>query len=390
MRSGAARLRAAAVLAGAALALFAAGCATPPPSSFLRSAARHPDASAYIAGVRPFSGEGRYADAAPLASLFRFWGRPLSLKRIEQGCLDAALPADPHEQLVRCAWAQGLWGAAFSGSPDVLKARVRAGIPVITALQARRFDPSSRMPVIVIGYNDADDTLLCLMGQRRAEVVSGRDFLTRWRPLSFWMLVLCPPGHPAGALTGQELVGRGRFHESRREPAEAAADFQAAAEAGQATGPVLVGLGNAHRTLGEAARAEAAYRSAIASHPHHAQAYNNLAYLLLETGHPPSEAVVLARQALILEPANPFTLDTLGYALYLQGDYREASDVLERARARARWLPRATQSEIALHLVWAHLKNGQRHLARQVLADARESDPKLRVPDELRTLLSGD
>lgn len=383
--SGPPRAGAAAVLAAV---LLLAGCATPrPPSGFLRSVADHPETSAYIPGVKPFARTGRYADAAPLASVFRFWGRPVSLRWIEQECMTTAPHVDPYAQLVRGAWAQGLWGAAFSGSLDLLKARVRAGVPVIVALQAGRFDPSSRMPVIVTGYSEPADALLCLAGNKRPQVISARDFVTRWRPLAFWMLVLCPPGHSAGALTGEELAGRGRFHESLGDPAKAAADFRAAADAGHDPAQMLVNLGNAHRALGDAARAEEAYRSAIAADEHLAQAYNNLAYLLIENGRAPEESVALARQALVLQPASPFALDTLGYALYLQGSYQEASDVLERARARSMWLPTATQTEIALHLVRAHLKNGQRHLARQVLAEAREADPKFRVPEDLGELL---
>ena len=142
-------------------------------------------------------------------------------------------------------------------------------------------------------------------------------------------------------------------------------------------------IGHANNTE----KAEVAYRDAISLDDHNGRAYNNLAYLLAEHSTSLDEAVSLARQAMRLEPTNPLAIDTLGFALYQQGKYKEASDILARARARARWSSAGTQIEIGLHLAWAHVKAGNPHFAKEMLADILKIDPKAKIPPDLRKLL---
>ncbi|MFH0954375.1 MAG: tetratricopeptide repeat protein [Verrucomicrobiota bacterium] len=364
------------------------GCATSrPPDAFLKALKEHPEETALVRGVPPYSSAKPRAEFGPLSSVLRFWKRTASPSSLERWYAEHAAGTDPLHRPALCALDHGLWALASSGSPAKLKARLRCGIPVIALLQTNALDPSTRRYPVVIGYDDRGGQILCHTGAARPVLVPWADFLRAWRVYDHWMLVICPPEAPCWHLDGNERVSRGRFYEATRQPAEALGDYEAALKLESSDAGLRVRLGNVYRALGRDGDAERAYRLAIAEDPHNAKAYNNLAYLLAEQARALDEAVALARQALILEPTSPLATDTLGFALYQQGKYGEAADVLERARARARDLPADTQIDIGLHLVRAQVRSGQEHLARQVLSDLARRHRRLVVPADLRPLL---
>lgn len=126
--------------------------------------------------------------------------------------------------------------------------------------------------------------------------------------------------------------------------------------------------------------AEALYRTLLAENPSHAQAANNLAYLLADNGGDLEEAERLARRAITLEPANPRYLDTMGAVLVKAGRDGEAVRVLEKAHARAEGLPVDEQRRIVTRLVAVYQSTGQDHLARQVVEAYRARDPEMNFP----------
>jgi tetratricopeptide (TPR) repeat protein len=79
------------------------------------------------------------------------------------------------------------------------------------------------------------------------------------------------------------------------------------------------------------AEAEAAFRQVIAQDPENAPALNYLGYLLAERGEKLDESVDLVKRALAIEPENGSYLDSLGWAYYKAGNYRQALEHLERA-----------------------------------------------------------
>lgn len=125
--------------------------------------------------------------------------------------------------------------------------------------------------------------------------------------------------------------------------------------------------------------AEALYRTLLAENPVHAQAANNLAYLLADAGGDLEEAERLARRAITLEPANPRYLDTMGVVLIKAGREGEAVGVLEKAHARADALPVEEQRKIVMRLVAVYQSTGQDHLARQVMEVYRARDPEVNI-----------
>ena len=367
--------------------LFLTGCAAPKSyRTFSEAARQHPGQSAVIRGVPSFSDTTAHADFAPLAAVLQFWDQPVSAGHVERWYADHSTALSAEDRPVLYAWERGLWAYGQHGSAETLKARLRAGIPIIVILQPRALDETTRRFAVIIGYDDVEEKILYHAGGREPVAASYADFSAAWRTTFNWMLTVCPPEKITWTPDPAELAGRGQFNEVNGRIEEAVSDYEAAIAAGMQKSSLLVRLGNGYRSLGNAEKAEEAYRKAIALDDHNGRAYNNLAYLLAERSESLDEAVSLARQAMLLEPANPMAIDTLGFALFQQGRYQEACDVLERARARARSSSLSAQTEIGLHLVRAHVKAGNPHLAREVLADVLKRNPKASIPPDLRKL----
>jgi tetratricopeptide (TPR) repeat protein len=374
--------------AGLLIAFFPAGCVAPRQvQDFAETTRSHPDQAFVIDGVPAFSASKPNADFAPMAAVFQFWKRSVSAGDVEQWYADHSVGLATEDRPVRCAWEHGLWAFGEHGSSDSLKLRLRAGVPVLVILQVNPLDEATRKFVVIIGYDDVERRVLYLAGGRQPTVAAYAAFFSAWRSTFNWMLTICPQDRIAWTPSPAEVAGRGQFNEANGRFEEAIADYEAAVAAGMRRSSLLVRLGNCYRSRGNPGKAEAAYRDALSLDDHNGRAYNNLAYLLAEQSKSLDEAVSLARQSMLLEPTNPLAIDTLGFALYQQGNYKEASDVLDRARARARWSPAATQTEIGLHLAWAHVKAGNPHLAKEVLADILKTDPKAQIPPDLRSLV---
>jgi tetratricopeptide (TPR) repeat protein len=373
---------------GAVAALLFGGCAAPGPErAFLEGVRLHPDRSAWVKGVRPFVRDGASADYAALATVVRHWRKPGSPEEIARWFKENGLWTLSSGWVFRYAAGHRLWACRSRGTVEDIAVRLRCGVPVMVTLQSNALNAATRRQAVVVGYNHEARALLCFDGGRIPTLYAAPAFESAWRAQDDQMMVVCPPERATWTLTPEERASRAEYYELKQQHTEAARDYETALAAGLDRAEMYVGLGNSLRGLNRAGEAEAAYRKAIAADPHLSRAYNNLAYLLAEAGRSPDEAVALARQALLLDPANALPMDTLGFALYQLGRYQEAADMLERARARSQGASVETQIEIGMHLVWAHHKGGQDHLARQVLADLRKLKPRLEVPRELLPLL---
>jgi Putative Zn-dependent protease, contains TPR repeats len=112
------------------------------------------------------------------------------------------------------------------------------------------------------------------------------------------------------------------------------------------------------------------YRRAIDVDPTCGTAHNNLAWLLAtgpEELRKAPDSLECARRATDLEPDNSTFLNTLGVALYRNGQYKEAIAVLERSLSANR--ERAGAYDL-LFLALCHHALGKQELARQKFAEA--------------------
>ncbi len=368
------------------------GCAAPKAArSFTHAAKSHPDRAAWVAAVPSWSAAAAQPDTAALASLLRYWKAPVSAAAVDEWYRNQGPQFAPEHRPVYLARAWDLWACPSAGTPDALKARIRNRVPVLLAMEDTGRTPPRRSLAVVAGYDDVNADFLCYDGSPQPRIVPYAQLESRWRSADNWMLTVCPPDAARWELTAAEHVGRAAFYESKKDYERAIRDYEAALASGvQDPAALYASLGTAHRAAGRADEAESFYRKAIGLDSRNAKAFNNLAYLLAERTNRLDEAASLARTAALLDPTSPMVMDTLGFVLYQQGRYEESAAVLERARARAVWLPASQQMAIAMHLVWAHYRGGQLHLAREVLAEVLGMDPAFPVPEELRPLVPSD
>jgi Tfp pilus assembly protein PilF len=130
-------------------------------------------------------------------------------------------------------------------------------------------------------------------------------------------------------------------------------------------------LGNIAEKAGDHQTAIEQFRKVVEANTRDAQASNNLAYLLIEYGHNPDEALKHAERAVELAPERPAYCDTLGWALYQKGLYSSAIPYLQRASANP-------QSVVwQYHLAMAYAKAGDLRRGRTTLEAALKLAPNL-------------
>lgn len=115
---------------------------------------------------------------------------------------------------------------------------------------------------------------------------------------------------------------------------------------------------------------ESNLRKLIEIRPDNAHAYNALGYTLADRSERLPEARELIEKAIHLTPEDPFIMDSMGWVLYRQGQFKESLDWLQRA------FMMRPDAEVAAHLgevLWA---DGQRERAQQVWTDALRDHPK--------------
>jgi len=95
--------------------------------------------------------------------------------------------------------------------------------------------------------------------------------------------------------------------------------------------PLFFARGVAYERLQEWANAEKDFRKALELNPNQPDVLNYLAYGWLERGENKQEAKTMLEAAVKARPNDPQILDSMGWALYLLGNYEEAVYFLERS-----------------------------------------------------------
>lgn len=149
--------------------------------------------------------------------------------------------------------------------------------------------------------------------------------------------------------------------------------------------PAMFAQGALLQQGGKKAEAAGRYRASLAVAERYVPALNNLSYLCAEGFCSKEEALTLAMKAFKLEPTSPGVLDTLGYALLVNGKYDDARKVLEKAAAL---LP--NQPTVQYHLAMVYKQTGNKQGALQALSKALslgafpEADAARRLQSELQ------
>ncbi len=113
---------------------------------------------------------------------------------------------------------------------------------------------------------------------------------------------------------------------------EAYSEAMAASDGDKATDwPLYYARGTAFERAGLWPQAEKDLRQALSLSPDQPYVLNYLAYSFVEKGENLDEALAMLKKAVQLAPGDAFIIDSLGWALYRQGNYEEAAPILQQA-----------------------------------------------------------
>ncbi|MGN2392821.1 PA2778 family cysteine peptidase [Pelomicrobium sp. G1] len=180
---------------------------------------------------------------------------------------------------------------------DALR-EVAAGNPVVV-LQNLALD---LWPVwhyaVVVGYDQGAQEIVLRSGVTRRLVQSWSSFERTWARSGYWAMVALPPQRLPATAQERTYVAAAVALE-RVDPDAARRAYATALERWPRSLTARIGLGNTAYTRGDLAGAEAAYRQAVLDYPQSADAWNNLAQVLVESGKK-AEALTAAERAVSL------------------------------------------------------------------------------------------
>jgi Flp pilus assembly protein TadD len=328
-----------ALLLPTALALVAGGCAP----YALRLPGPDPGPQAHVLTGVPVRSFGiQSCGAGSLSAVLSYHGQPVTLEE-----LDAVLPKGRNEgvltlDLVLEARRRGYDARLVEGTPELVERELLEGRPVILMLKVLNAPGEVRdlfHYIVADGIEPSKGLVRVQLGDEKLRWTTFERLDRAWQATKRTALLIAPGGAPGGPGTQTAARNALRYSvalENAGRAGEAVPLYRSLLEDDPGSALLWTNLGNAEASRGEAALAEAAYRRALGLDPAHADALNNLAWLLLEQRYRLAEAEELARRAVASGGPDPYlALDTLGRVLRARGRCQEAVEVFTRALAAA-------------------------------------------------------
>lgn len=265
------------------LCLGAAGCALPLQSEHLADEAvgRRP-----VELVRvPFYPQKRYqCGPAALATVLDYSGVPVSPAALRDQVYLPARHGSLQVEMLVAARRNGRIPYVLRRRLVDLLAELDAGRPVLVLQNLGLSWYQVWHYAVVVGYDPGTREVVLRSGTERRHIETAELFERTWRRSNYWAVVLLRPGElPATAEEQRYLKAVVPLERIKAWPAAEKA-YRAALKRWPKSLVALMGLGNSRYAQGDAAGAIAAFRRAVQAHPDAAVAYNNLAYVLAQTG----------------------------------------------------------------------------------------------------------
>ncbi len=124
---------------------------------------------------------------------------------------------------------------------------------------------------------------------------------------------------------------------------------------------------------GEVWPAEMLLREVMKEEPDLADAYNALGYIFADRDYNLDEAQSLLNEAVRLDPANPYILDSMGWLQFRLKNYALALEYLEKA------FDQEEEAEIAAHLAEVYMVLGDRNRAKEMIKTGQRLNANDRV-----------
>lgn len=265
------------------IALMLGGCATPQLAQLVQFWPTDLPARAELKQV-PFYAQEDY-ECGPAALAMAATAAGLTL-RPEQLVDQVYLPGRQGSlqlEMLAAGRRQGLLAYPLAPRLENVLREVAAGHPVIV------FQNLS-LPIypvwhyaVVIGFERERQALLLHSGRTEFLEMSLATFERTWARGQHWSMVLLPPATlPVTAQPDAHATAAAALE--RVQPQAALVAYNRALQTWPTQRAALLGRGNAAYALGEKEQAAQAYRQATAVQPDFADAWNNLAQVLLEQG----------------------------------------------------------------------------------------------------------
>jgi tetratricopeptide (TPR) repeat protein len=187
--------------------------------------------------------------------------------------------------------------------PDLL-GEVAAGHPVLVFQNLGLHAWPQWHYAVVTGYDRDARTVRLHSGRKENLETALSTFARTWARGGNWSLVVLPPDRLPATAGERAVLEAAAALERTGAPAAAAASYAAVLGRWPTSLPGWIGLGNTAYARSDLERAIAAFRAATENHPEAAAAWQNLAFVLAETGDRQAAAEARAR-AEALAAASP-------------------------------------------------------------------------------------
>lgn len=198
-------------------------------------------------------------------------------------------------ELLAATRRAGLLPYVLDSTPEALFTELAAGHPVVILQDLGQLFATRWHYAVVVGYDRPQRQFILRSGTTPRQVTSFDRFDRSWAKSGRWAFVALPPQDLPASATPERLVAAAAALE-KVAAAAALSAYTAALERWPGNLAARLAVGNAAYWQRDLAAAEAAYRQATREHPAAADAWNNLAQTLHETGRP-AEAQAAAERA---------------------------------------------------------------------------------------------
>ncbi len=139
----------------------------------------------------PFFPQEQYqCGPASLAGVLRYWGSSATVEDIAGDIFSKSAHGTLTIDMLLYAQRQGFVASQYASGPEDIKAKVRAGYPMVVLVDygflAYRVDHF----MVVIGYDDGG--LIVNSGKSEKEYIEMDDFLKTWKRTNNWTLWIKP------------------------------------------------------------------------------------------------------------------------------------------------------------------------------------------------------
>lgn len=275
-----------------------AGCAavSPPPQPFWTDAQSAPRRS--LVSTVPFVPQtDHYCGPAALTMVLRASGLAVDLKEVERAVYTPGREGTLRNDMVAGARRWQRLAVPLERPGDLIR-EIAAGNPVVVFQNLSLESAPQWHFAVALGYDLDNENVVLHSGTSPYYQTALATFQRTWQRGDYWGLVVTAPGRiPETASERSALEAAAALE--RQGPA-AAVSATAAYKAITARWPhsfgAAMGLGNVYYAARQFDRAEVAYRNALGIRPDAPEAWNNLAYALLDKGDR-QEALSAARMA---------------------------------------------------------------------------------------------